>query len=67
MATDYFKDIFQSSSPSKKAIEEVTSCITPKLFEQERRAMNIPYSRAEVEVDIKSLGPRKAPELDGVH
>lgn len=65
--TNFFRMMFQSSSPQNTNIDEVLRCITTKILEDKKRDMERPFNKAEVEVAVKSMNPNRAPGLDGVH
>lgn len=67
IATNYFKDLFQSSSPDPTTIQKVIEGVSARIPDQLREELDQPYSRSEIEMAMKSLSPSKAPGIDGTH
>lgn len=67
IATKYFQDLFKSSNPSRRDMEEVTDCISYRISKQQRMELDQPYSQVEIEAAMKSLSPIKAPVIDDTY
>lgn len=67
VAAEYFKRLFKSSNPRAAQIEKITSCVSTSLSDQQRRSLDQPYTKQEVEAALKSMNPSKAPGIDGTH
>lgn len=66
-ATDYFRNLMNSNGLNKDNIKEITSAIQTKISDDQKRRLDRPFSREEVEVALKIINPTKAPGPDGAH
>lgn len=59
IASNFFKSLLNSSFPSK--------IVSTKISEEQKRKLDVPFTKEEVERVIKDMNPSKAPGPDGDH
>lgn len=67
VAVEYFRNLFRFSNPSPECIKEVTNSIQSRVTEDQNLMLDRDFSKEEIEIAVKSMGPSKALGPDGAH
>lgn len=63
IAAAYFRELFESSSPSNGSIEEVLVGVSPRVSREQNLELSKPFTKGEIEAALKNINPSKAPVL----
>ncbi|KAL0431917.1 UNVERIFIED_CONTAM: hypothetical protein Sradi_0817700 [Sesamum radiatum] len=63
---NYFRSMFESTHPTKEAMEEVVSCIKPRVTTAMNEALAQPFTSEEVTIALNQMHPLKSPGPDGM-
>lgn len=66
VATNFFKNLFQSSWFGWAVMNLVSDCALSKFSNQDNGELGRPYNKEEIEISIKQMALSKAPSSDGV-
>ncbi|KAL5539433.1 hypothetical protein UlMin_045908 [Ulmus minor] len=64
--SDYFQDIFLSSSPSTSDFASVLSCVHPKVTTDMNNQLLRPFTSEDIKKALMDMNPTKAPGPDGL-
>lgn len=67
IATNYFKKLFTSSSPTKENMNEVLKGVKKAINDEDNNNLSKRFTKADIQVALKSMNPTKAPGIDGMH
>lgn len=65
MVDGYFRNLFRSTNPGEREIEEVLQSIDSRLSEETRLGLSQPFTAQEVKDALSSMSPLKSPGPDG--